>query len=242
MTALVTGASRGIGAAVALKLAEAGFPVAVVYQHSGEKAAQVVEKCRQYGVAAAAFAADVASEADCQRLVEDVSRELGQVFVLVNNAGINRDGLCLRMSQEQFNQVLATNLTGSFLMSRQVLPAMLKAHQGRIINMSSVAGLHGNAGQVNYSAAKAGLVGMTKALAKEVGSRQITVNAVAPGFIETDMTSALPEKIRQQARTAISLGRFGQAEEVAGLVAFLASPAAGYITGQVIEISGGLVL
>ncbi len=241
MTALVTGASRGLGAAIAVKLAQAGLAVAVVYRQKEEKAAEVVAACRQHA-AALSFQADIADEEACRQLVVSVTEQLGPVSVLVNNAGSNQDGLCLRMRYDQFSQVLATNLTGSFIMSRQVLPAMLKARQGRIINMSSVAGLYGNAGQVNYSAAKAGLIGLTKSLAKEVGSRQITVNAVAPGFIETDMTAALPEKIKQQAKSAIGLGRFGQAEEVAELVAFLASPAAAYITGQVIEISGGLVL
>jgi len=242
MIALVTGASRGIGAAIAVKLAGDGWSIAVVCRKERELAEEVASLCRNCGVQAEAYAADVSREEDCRQLVEAVRTALGPITLLVNNAGMNRDGLCLRMSREQFTSVIDTNLTGTFLMCRSVLPDMIKARQGRIINITSVAGLYGNAGQVNYAASKAGVIGLTRSLSKEVASRQVTVNAVAPGLIETDMTAAMPDKIREQAKEAIALGRLGKPEEVAGLVAYLASPAAAYITGQIIEISGGLVL
>lgn len=241
-TAIVSGGSRGIGAAAARALAQQGFNVAISYLGAKEKAAEVVEECRNLGVQAISVQADVASEADCRRLVDQARTKLGPIFVLVNNAGITRDGLAMRMKTEQFTQVIDANLTGTFVMSREVLPDMVKARSGRIICLTSVAGLYGNAGQVNYAASKAGVIGLVQTLAKELGSRSITVNAVAPGFIETDMTAGLPEKIRQQALAGIGLGRFGQAEEIAGVIAFLASPAASYITGQTIEVSGGLRL
>ena len=242
MIALVTGASRGIGAAIARQLAADGMDVAIVYRREQEQAEAVAAACRQSWVRALAFQADIASEEGCRSLLDQVRAQLGPVQVLVNNAGITRDGLCMRMSRDQFTAVLDANLTGTFLMCRAVLPDMVKARSGRIINMTSAAGVHGNAGQVNYAASKAGVIGLTLSLAKEVASRQITVNAVAPGFIETDMTAVLPDKVRDAALEAIALGRFGQPEDVAQLTAFLASSAAAYITGQVIEISGGLKL
>ena len=242
MIALVTGASRGIGAAIARQLAADGMDVAIVYRREQEQAEAVAAACRQSGVRALAFQADIASEEGCRSLLDQVRAQLGPVQVLVNNAGITRDGLCMRMSRDQFTAVLDANLTGTFLMCRAVLPDMVKARSGRIINMTSAAGVHGNAGQVNYAASKAGVIGLTLSLAKEVASRQNTVNAVAPGFIETDMTAVLPDKVRDAALEAIALGRFGQPEDVAQLTAFLASSAAAYITGQVIEISGGLKL
>ncbi len=242
MIAIVTGASRGIGAAIAVKLAKDGWPVAIVCRKERELAEKTASLCRDSGVRSEAFTADVSCEADCRQLVEAVRETLGPITLLVNNAGMTRDGLCLRMSKEQFTSVIDANLTGTFLMCRAVLPDMIKARHGRIINIASVAGLYGNAGQVNYAASKAGVIGLTRSLAKEVASRQVTVNAVAPGLIDTDMTAAMPDKILEQAKEAIALGRLGKAEEVAGLVAYLASPAAAYITGQIIEISGGLVL
>lgn len=242
MNALITGGSRGIGAAIARRLAEAGYGVAVSYIGSAERAAQVVTDCQASGVQALAVQADISKEEDCLRLLKEAKAGLGSINVLVNNAGITRDGLSMRMKTEQFTDVIDTNLTGTFLMCRAILPDLLKARSGRIINLTSVAGLYGNAGQVNYAASKAGVIGLTRSLAKEVGSRSITVNAVAPGFISTDMTDALSDAVHEQVLERIALGRYGTPDDVAGVVAFLASPAAGYITGQVIEISGGLTL
>lgn len=242
MCVLITGGSRGIGAAIAREFARQGQDVAISYLGSADKAQAVVAECEAQGVQAVAIQADVSLEPDCKRLLADAKAALGPVTVLVNNAGQTKDGLAMRMSLEQWEQIITTNLTGPFLMCRAILPDLLKARGGRIINLTSVAGLYGNAGQANYSAAKAGVIGLTQTLAKEVGSRGITVNAVAPGFIETDMTAALSDAIKDGARERIVLGRFGKAEEIASVVAFLASDAAAYITGQVIEVSGGLSL
>ena len=242
MCVLITGGSRGIGAAIAREFARAGQDVAISYLGSTEKAQAVVSECEQMGVKAMAIQADVSREEDCKRLLAEAKAALGPVTVLVNNAGQTKDGLAMRMSLEQWDQIITTNLTGTFLMCRAILPDLLKARAGRIINLTSVAGLYGNAGQANYSAAKAGVIGLTQTLAKEVGSRSITVNAVAPGFIETDMTATLSDAIKDSARERIGLGRFGKAEEIASVVCFLASDAAAYITGQVIEVSGGLSL
>jgi 3-oxoacyl-[acyl-carrier protein] reductase len=237
MNALITGGSRGIGAAVARRLAADGFDIVISYLAAADKAAAIVAECQALGVQA-----DVSREADCVQLVQAARAAFGPIGVLVNNAGLTRDGLAMRMSLQQFSEVIDANLTGTFLMCKAVLPDMVKARQGRIINMTSVAGLHGNAGQVNYAASKAGVIGLTLSLAKEVGSRKITVNAIAPGFIDTDMTAGLPDALRETALKAITLGRFGQPEDIAGAVAFLASSAASYITGQVLEVSGGLTL
>jgi 3-oxoacyl-[acyl-carrier protein] reductase len=242
MCVLITGGSRGIGAAIAREFARAGQDVAISYLGSTEKAQAVVSECEQLGVQAVAIQADVSREDDCKRLLAETKAALGPVTVLVNNAGQTKDGLAMRMSLEQWDQIITTNLTGTFLMCRAILPDLLKARAGRIINLTSVAGLYGNAGQANYSAAKAGVIGLTQTLAKEVGSRSITVNAVAPGFIETDMTATLSDAIKDSARERIVLGRFGKTEEIASVVCFLASDAAAYITGQVIEVSGGLSL
>ena len=242
MIALVTGGSRGIGAAIARRLAADGHDVAITFRGRSDAAEATAAACRASGVKALAIQADIASEADSVRVLEQVRREMGPVGILVNNAGITRDGLMMRMKTEQFNEVIETNLTGAFVMSRLVVPDMMKARSGRIINITSVAGLYGNAGQANYSAAKAGLIGLTKSMAREIGSRGITVNAVAPGFIETDMTAELPEKLRTGVISRIALGRLGQPEDIAAAVSFLAKPEAGYITGQVLEISGGLSL
>jgi len=242
MIALVTGGSRGIGAAIARRLAADGHDVVLTYRGRSEAAEATATACRSCGVRALAIQADIASEADSVRVLEQVRREMGPVGILVNNAGITRDGLMMRMKTEQFNEVIETNLTGAFVMSRLAVPDMMKARSGRIINITSVAGLYGNAGQANYSAAKAGLIGLTKSMAREIGSRGITVNAVAPGFIETDMTAELPENLRTGVISRIALGRLGQPEDIAAAVSFLAKPEAGYITGQVLEISGGLSL
>lgn len=238
--AIITGGSRGIGAAIAQKLAEQGHDVVINCASSVEKAEAVAEKCRAYGVRAVAKAWDVADFAACDAALKEIKAELGVPGILVNNAGITRDGLLVRMSEEQFDDVIRINLKGAFNMLRLCGAMMLRAKAGRIVNISSVAGVAGNAGQVNYSASKAGLIGMTKSAAKELGSRGITVNAVAPGFIETDMTDGLPEELKEGAKKQIALGRFGKPEEIANVVAFLASDAAAYVTGQVIVTDGGM--
>lgn len=240
--AIVTGGSRGIGAAIARRLAGDGFDVALSYRSGAEQAAAVAEECRALGARTLAVRADAGSSAECAAFVAATVAEFGRVDVLVNNAGITRDGLAMRMTDDQFDQVLSVNLKGAFVMSRQVLPLMMKARSGRIVNISSVSGVLGNPGQANYAAAKAGMIGLTMSLAKEVGSRGITVNAVAPGFIDTDMTVGLNEKMREAALSRIALGRFGRPEDIAGAVSFLASPDAAYLTGQTLVVSGGLAL
>ncbi|NLB81150.1 MAG: 3-oxoacyl-[acyl-carrier-protein] reductase [Clostridiaceae bacterium] len=240
MTALVTGSSRGIGRAIAIELSNCGFNVAINYCGNEQAAQQTAEKCIQNGICAEIFQCDVSDFNACRQMIENIEKRLGAVDVLVNNAGITADTLLMRMSEEQFDNVYFTNLKSVYNLSKLVITAMIKRRYGRIINISSVAGLYGNIGQVNYSSAKAGIIGFTKALAKEVGQRGITVNAVAPGFIETDMTQSLPETFKTAALSAIALKRFGTPEEVAKAVAFLASDDASYITGQTIEISGGI--
>lgn len=238
--ALVTGGSRGIGRAVALALAQGGAHVAISFRAREEQAQAVVRELIERGVEAEAWQADLADPAASARLVEAVVARWGHLHVLVNNAGITRDTLVMRMSEADWDLVIHTNLRGPFLASKAALRPMLKQRYGRIVNMSSLAGVSGNAGQANYSAAKAGLIGFTKSLAKEVGSRNITVNAVAPGFIETDMIRELPPEMLDRARQAAAIPRLGSPEDVAAAVAFLASPAAAYITGQVLGIDGGL--
>ncbi len=239
-TALVTGGSRGIGRAIAIALAAEGADVALCYAGREDAAQEVVERCLAQGGRAAAFQADVSREEDCQRLFSQTEEQLGSVDILINNAGITRDGLLLRMKAEDFDRVLEVNLRGAFLCSRLAARGMLKRRWGRIISLSSVVGLHGNAGQANYAASKAGVIGLTKALAKELGSRGVTVNAIAPGFIRTDMTEGLPEGIREGLLGAIPLGRLGEAEEVARAAVFLAGPGGDYITGQVLAVDGGM--
>jgi 3-oxoacyl-[acyl-carrier protein] reductase len=240
--ALVTGGSRGIGRAICLALAEQGHRVAVNYAARADSAEEVVNRIVSGGGLAVAVQADVADVAAVEAMFESVSSSLGAPTVLVNNAGITRDNLLLRMSVEDFDEVLATNLRSAFLCTKAALRGMLKARWGRVISIASVAGLAGNPGQANYAASKAGLVGFSKSVAKEVGQRNITVNVVAPGFITTDMTEALGDEVRDEAKASITLRRFGEAAEVAAAVAFLASEQAGYITGQVLGVDGGIAL
>lgn len=239
--AIVTGGSRGIGAAISKKLAADGHDIVINCASSVEKAEAVAEKCRAYGVKAVVKQWDVSDYDACAQALAEIKAELGVPYILVNNAGITRDGLLVRMKEEQFDAVIRTNLKGAFNMLSQCGAMMMRAKQGRIINIASVAGIAGNAGQINYSAAKAGLIGMTKTACKELGARGITVNAVAPGFIDTDMTQNLPDAIKEGAVKQISLGRFGKPEEIAAAVAFLASDAAAYITGQTLVVDGGMI-
>ena len=240
--AVVTGASRGIGRVVAQQLAQLGASVVVNYKTQAEAATRVVAEIVAGGGVAEAIAADVARAEAVDALFRQALARFGRCDILVNNAGIIRDNLLLRLEAADFDAVLETNLKGAFLCARAALKPMLRQRFGRIVNLSSVVGLHGNPGQTNYAAAKAGLIGLTRALAKEVGSRQITVNAVAPGFIETDITSHLGDASRTALLERIPLGRLGTADDVAGLVGFLCTPAAAYITGQVIAVDGGLIL
>ena len=240
--ALVTGGSRGIGRDVVLRLAAEGVAVAVNYNTGEAEAHQVVREAEAHGVAALALRGSVADAKDAESLVEATVSQLGGIDILVNNAGITRDNLIMRMSEEDWDAVLDTNLKGAFLCTKAAVRPMLRQRSGRIINMSSVVALTGNAGQANYTAAKAGLIGFTKTIAREIASRGITVNAIAPGFIETRMIDAIPEDIRGQIKERIPLARFGSAEDVAACVAFLASDDASYITGQVLSVDGGLGL
>lgn len=238
--AIVTGGSRGIGRAVCLALAAQGLDIVVNYAGSAAVAAETAALCEEKGVKAITVQADVSTAEGADALFEAAMAAFGRVDVLVNNAGITRDGLILRMTEEDFDQVISTNLKGAFLCAKKAARIMMKQRYGRIISISSVVGVHGNAGQANYAASKAGLIGMTKSLAKELGSRHITANAVAPGFIDTDMTRVLPEAAKTALLGQIPLDALGQPEDIGNAVAFLASEQAGYITGQVLGVDGGM--
>ncbi|KOP67594.1 3-oxoacyl-ACP reductase [Bacillus sp. FJAT-18019] len=241
-TALVTGASRGIGRSIALGLADLGANVAVNYAGSEAAAAEVVEAIQAKGVSAIAIKSNVGRAEEADAMVKQVLETFGRIDILVNNAGITRDNLIMRMKEEEFDQVIETNLKGVFNCLKAVTRPMMKQRYGRIINISSVVGALGNPGQANYVAAKAGVIGLTKSAARELASRGITVNAVAPGFIDTDMTRELSEDMREGLLGGIPLARLGQPEEIAGVVAFLASSSASYMTGQVLHVDGGMYM
>lgn len=238
--ALVTGGTTGIGKAVAIELAKKGFDLAVNYYIGEEEAEKTISELKQLGINAKAFQADVSDYSQVEVLIKDIITEFGTLNVVINNAGITDDALILRMNETQFDRVINTNLKGVWNVCKHTAKVLLKSGYGRIINISSVSGVMGNAGQSNYSAAKAGVIGITKTLAKEFSSRGVTVNAVAPGFIETEMTKKLPESVIQNVTDQIPLKAFGQAKDIANAVCFLASEDASYITGQVLSVCGGL--
>ncbi|HET7657857.1 MAG TPA: 3-oxoacyl-[acyl-carrier-protein] reductase [Bacillales bacterium] len=241
-TAIVTGASRGIGRAIAIGLAEAGANVAVNYAGSREKAEQVAAEIEKLGSKAIVIQADVSNDESVRSMIKEVTEQFGTLDILVNNAGITRDNLIMRMKEQDWDEVLNTNLKGVFHCTKAVTRQMMKQRAGRIINIASITGIIGNPGQANYAAAKAGILGLTKSSARELAARNITVNAIAPGFIATDMTDELSEDVKQQMLSQIPLSRFGKPEDVAAMVKFLASDESGYITGQTFCVDGGMVM
>lgn len=238
--ALITGGSRGIGAAIALRFAEQGASVAFTYRSSAEKAKAIEEELASKGVKAKGYQSDAGSFEQAEQLVKSVLEDFGKIDVLINNAGITRDNLMLRMTEEQWDEVIATNLKSIFNLTKQVVRPMMKNRGGSIINMSSIVGVTGNAGQANYAASKAGIIGFSKSIAKEMGSRNLRCNVIAPGFIETDMTDELDEKTKADYLNNIPLKRLGRAEEIADACVFLASDMSSYVTGQVLSVCGGL--
>lgn len=240
--AVVTGGGRGIGRAIAIRLAEEGAKVAVSYRSNDEEAEKTANLVREAGAECETFKGDIASTEDVKALFEGVDEAFGGVGILVNNAGVTRDNIMLRMKEDEFDAVLQTNLKGTYLCTRAVLRGMVRARWGRIVNVSSVVGLIGNAGQANYAASKAGIIGLTKSVAREVAPRGITVNAVAPGYVETELTGGLPDEVKDQIRAQTPAGRIGEPEEIAEAVAFLAGEGASYITGQTIAVDGGMVM
>ncbi|QIN78949.1 3-oxoacyl-[acyl-carrier-protein] reductase [Rubrobacter marinus] len=240
--ALVTGGGRGIGRAIAVRLARGGAKVAVSYRANDEAAEETARLVREAGAECETFKGDVASSEDVDALFAGVKEAFGPVEILVNNAGTTRDNIMLRMKDAEFDEVLQTNLKGTYLCTRAVLRGMVRARWGRIVNVSSVVGLLGNAGQANYAASKAGIIGMTKSVAREVANRGITANAVAPGYVETELTGALSEEIKERILGQVPVGRFGEPEEIAEVVAFLVGDGAAYITGQTITVDGGMVM
>ncbi len=239
--ALITGATRGIGKAIAIRLANAGFDIALNYRKENDDLTNTKSEIEKAGVDCLPVQGDISSFEDCERIAKEIFDKFGKIDVLVNNAGITKDMLLMRMKPEDFSSVVDVNLIGTFNMTRNVVPYMVKARSGRVVNISSVVGIEGNAGQANYAASKAGIIGFTKSLARELGSRNILVNAVAPGFIETDMTAVLSDSVRDEIAKKISLRRMGSAEDVAGVVEFLCGEASSYVTGTVIPVTGGLI-
>ena len=240
--AIVTGGSRGIGAAIVRALAADGFDVAIIYQGSVERAQSLAEEIKAAGRNAVAIRCDVSSLEQVEKMTSEVVEKLGGVDVLVNNAGKTRDGLIMRMTEEDFDSIINTNLKGAFNCTKAVTPIMMKARSGRIVNISSVVGVTGNAGQANYAASKAGIIGLTKSAAKELATRGITVNSVAPGYVRTDMTEVLSDKIKEAILAQIPMKKCAEPEDIANVVSFLCSDKASYVTGQVINVDGGMVM
>ena len=240
--AFITGATRGIGRQIAITLAKSGCDIAVNYRTENDDLKSIKQEIESNNVKFLAVQGDVSNYEDCERCVKEIIAEFGQIDILVNNAGITRDTLLMRMKKEDFEQVINVNLVGTFNVTKNVIPYMLKARSGRIVNISSVVGISGNAGQTNYAASKAGIIGFTKSLAKEVASRRILVNAIAPGFIQTQMTEVLKDEVKEEIAKTIPLKRMGTAQDVANVVKFLTSEDSSYVTGQVINVDGGMLM